>query len=301
MTAKLIKGTEVRDVILKEIGEEVKKIKEKYGGLTAAVVGDRCHDIEAARETNSLSIGALYGYGDKEPEEADIKINKFDDLLSIFDRRLPIFQKIIEEVKQRKQEDKAIVVGINGIDGAGKTKFAEALETYLKAKGYPTQLIRLDDFHNPKAIRYAGDNQADNYYKKSFNISLIVEKLLSPIREKSELALKLKTLNLNTDKYENKREYIINQDTIVIFEGVFLFRKELAPYTDYKIFLDIPFEECKKRAKTRDLEEVVNKYDDKYIPAQKKYLEKYPPTKVADIIIDNTNWEYPTIKHIRKS
>jgi 5,10-methylene-tetrahydrofolate dehydrogenase/methenyl tetrahydrofolate cyclohydrolase len=42
MTAKLIKGTEIRDIILKEIGEEVKKIKEKHGkvpGLVTILVG----------------------------------------------------------------------------------------------------------------------------------------------------------------------------------------------------------------------------------------------------------------------
>ncbi len=66
--------------------ELVRKIRDRFGGLTAAVVGDRWHDIEAARETGSLSIGALYGYGGDEPKKADITIKKFDDLLKIFRR-----------------------------------------------------------------------------------------------------------------------------------------------------------------------------------------------------------------------
>jgi HAD superfamily hydrolase (TIGR01549 family) len=70
--------------------ELVRKIREKFGGLTAAVVGDRCHDIEAARDTGSLSVGVLFGYGGEEPEQADININSFEELLSIFDRRRPI-------------------------------------------------------------------------------------------------------------------------------------------------------------------------------------------------------------------
>ena len=65
----------------------VNKIKQKFGGLMAAVVGDRSHDIEAARETDSLSVGVLFGYGGEEPRQADITINKFDDLLTIFDRK----------------------------------------------------------------------------------------------------------------------------------------------------------------------------------------------------------------------
>jgi phosphoglycolate phosphatase-like HAD superfamily hydrolase/uridine kinase len=277
----------------------VRKIREKFGGLTAAVVGDRIHDIEAAHETDSLSIGALYGYGEKEPESADITISQFSDLLAIFDRRLPIFEKILQEVKQRKQKDKAFVIGISGIDGAGKTTFAGALEAYLKSKGCPVQAILVDDFHNPKAIRYAGDDQADNYFNKSFNINLIIEKLLAPLQKKRPVTLKLKTLNWETDRYENKRGYTINQDTIVIFEGVFLFRKELAPYIDYKIFLDIPFEESKKRAILRDPQAIVSKYDVKYLPAQVKYTQDYPPPRTADIIIDNTNVEQPRLVFLR--
>jgi HAD superfamily hydrolase (TIGR01549 family) len=281
--------------------ELVNKIKQRFGGMTAAVVGDRSYDIEAARETNSLSIGVLFGYGGEEPKQADITINRFDDLLSIFDRRLPIFERALKEIEVKKQKDKAFVIGVNGIDGAGKTEFAASLVTFLKTKGFQTQLINLDDFHNPKAIRYAGKDQADNYYNKSFNIDLVIDKLLLPIKKKIPVSLKLKTLNLTTDKYENEREYIIDANTIVIFEGVFLFRKELTPYIDSKVFLDIPFEESKKRAKLRDLHDSLNKYDIKYLPAQERYLREYPATKVANIIIDNTNWEYPRIKYVRTS
>jgi uridine kinase len=212
---------------------------------------------------------------------------------------IPIFDRILDEVFKKKAKEKAFVIGINGIDGAGKTKFAESLEAYLNTKGYQTQLIQLDDFHNPKAIRYAGKNQADNYYNKSFNINLVVEKLLAPLRRNSAFSTRLTLLDWRTDKYDIEREFSFNQNTIVIFEGVFLFRKELSPYIDYKVFLDIPFEESKRRAIIRDSEADVKKYDDKYLPAQVKYLGKYPTAKVADMIIDNTDWEYPRIKYIR--
>ncbi len=134
----------------------IRKIRGHFGGLAAAVVGDRFNDIEAARANNCLSIGALFGYGENEPEQADLIINKFDNLLSIFDRRLPIFEKITEEIKLRKQPDRPFVIGISGIDCSGKTIFAAALEKYLRKEGYKTQLIRLDDFTNPRAIRYVG-------------------------------------------------------------------------------------------------------------------------------------------------
>jgi phosphoglycolate phosphatase len=66
----------------------IQKIRGIFGGATAAIVGDRYHDIEAARANDCLSIGVLFGYGGEEPEQADLTINKFDDLLSIFDHKI---------------------------------------------------------------------------------------------------------------------------------------------------------------------------------------------------------------------
>ena len=124
-----------------------------------------------------------------------------------------------------------------------------------------------------------------------------MEKLLAPLRRNSAFSTRLTLLDWRTDKYDIEREFSFNQNTIVIFEGVFLFRKELSPYIDYKIFLDIPFEESLKRADARDyLKTFSTKYERKYLPAQARYLEEYPPRKVADMVIDNTDWEYPQIK-----
>lgn len=282
--------------------ELVRKIKNKFSNLKAAVIGDRIHDIETASENNALPIGVLYGYGEKEPKQADITINKFSELLDVFDRKLLIFEKILEEINRRKQKDQAFVLGINGIDGAGKTKFAEAFEEFLISKNYETQIIPIDDFHNPQVFRYAGENQAENYYNRSFDTKRIVEELLVPLRQNSIFSTRLTVLDWHTDKYDIEREFSFNQNTIVIFEGVFLFRKELSLYIDYKIFIEVPFEESKRRAWIRDAhvtQEELKKYDEKYLPAQRKYLDKFPPSKVADMIIDNSDWEYPRVTFLR--
>ncbi|MEE8413783.1 MAG: hypothetical protein V3R96_04460, partial [Dehalococcoidales bacterium] len=64
----------------------------------------------------------------------------------------------------------------------------------------------------------------------------------------------------------------------------------------YKVFLEITFEESKRRARIRDSEATLSKYDEKYLPAQRRYLLNYPPPRFADIVIDNSDWTHPLIK-----
>ena len=45
-------------------------------------------------------------------------------------------------------------VGVDGVDGAGKTTFADELARALRAEGRPVVRVSLDDFHNPRAVRY---------------------------------------------------------------------------------------------------------------------------------------------------
>ncbi|MFC2014481.1 hypothetical protein ACFLUP_00635 [Chloroflexota bacterium] len=210
--------------------------------------------------------------------------------------RVEIFQQILKEIETRKTKDRAFVAGVNGIDCSGKSMFAESFEKFLVSRGLETQLISIDEFHNPVAYRYSGNTQIENYYNNSFNINTIIEKLMSKIKRGANYSIKLPVLNWQTDEYDTEKEYTFNQNTIVIFEGVFLFRKELSTHIDYKVFLEITFQESKRRAKIRDSEASLRKYEEKYLPAQKRYLDEFPPAETADLIIDNSNWEYPVVK-----
>jgi methylenetetrahydrofolate dehydrogenase (NADP+)/methenyltetrahydrofolate cyclohydrolase len=85
MTAKLIKGTEVRDEILKELKEEVDKIKEEHGvvpGLVTILVGENPASISYV--TSKIRTAQSLGYKevqDNQPE--DISEN---DLLALIDK-----------------------------------------------------------------------------------------------------------------------------------------------------------------------------------------------------------------------
>jgi methylenetetrahydrofolate dehydrogenase (NADP+)/methenyltetrahydrofolate cyclohydrolase len=108
MTAKLIKGTEIREQILEEIAEEVKQIKEKHNkvpGLVTILVGENPASVSYV--TLKIKTADRLGYKeiqDNQPEdisEADLlalidKYNKDDEIHGIL-VQLPLPKHINEK------------------------------------------------------------------------------------------------------------------------------------------------------------------------------------------------------------
>ncbi|MCD6297616.1 MAG: bifunctional 5,10-methylene-tetrahydrofolate dehydrogenase/5,10-methylene-tetrahydrofolate cyclohydrolase, partial [Deltaproteobacteria bacterium] len=85
MTAKLIKGTEIREEILKEVEEEVKKIKEEYGkvpGLVTILVGENPASISYV----TLKVKTANRVGFKEIQDNQPEDISTEDLLALIDK-----------------------------------------------------------------------------------------------------------------------------------------------------------------------------------------------------------------------
>lgn len=85
MTAKLIKGTEIREEILKEIGEEVAKLKEKQGtvpGLVTILVGENPASISYV----TLKIKTADQLGFKEVQDNQPEDISEEALLALIDK-----------------------------------------------------------------------------------------------------------------------------------------------------------------------------------------------------------------------
>jgi len=59
---------------------------------------------------------------------------------------------------------------IAGCNGAGKTTLADALAPLVSEQGRPAIRASVDDFHHPRAVRYArGRHSPDGYYLDSYD------------------------------------------------------------------------------------------------------------------------------------
>jgi len=191
---------------------------------------------------------------------------------------------------------KPAVIGINGVDASGKTTMASGLDAYLRRRGIPTALIHVDDFHNPRAVRTI-DDSPEGYIKHAFDVPRIHTLILDLKRAPGTKTALL--LDLDTDAYTNQKIFEVNGDTVIIVEGVLLYRPPLDELSDYRVFLDVTFDEALRRARERDVpkygEAFLQRYIDRYIPAQKLYLSKNAPKERSQLVIDNNDVRKPII------
>ncbi len=199
--------------------------------------------------------------------------------------------------------DHPLRVGINGVDGSGKTYFGENLSRALRAKTKRQIIsVSIDGFHHPRSFRYQkGRESGEGFYRDSFQYQVIHDLLLKPLGANGDRKYRTKVFNVHTDQAVEEDAQIADDNSILIFEGIFLFRPELASELDYKIYIDVPFEVTLHRMlkRDRDLFEVeaeeVRLFHTRYKAGQEMYLNEVHPKEISDLIIDNTDFEKPIV------
>lgn len=280
----------------REYPSKAEKVREVLRGDTNAVfIGDTGDDRLAARQNDIPFIAALYGYGgDAVKDENAYNAGAPEDICAIV-KKLEIFRVITDALGDNKR-----VVGINGVDTSGKTLFSEGYAKYLRSIGKDAALIHIDDFHNPLAIRRNGATENDAYYDNAFNYAQLISEVLLPLKETGAVRTEVLCLDLDTDTYSRNVRFDIAPETVVIIEGVLLFRPPLLGFFDLKVFLDITFDEVLRRARERDVpkygEMFFQKYEKRYIPVQKRYLNEFKPKQNCDVLVDNNDYRRPNIK-----
>jgi uridine kinase len=216
--------------------------------------------------------------------------------------RFELLQQIAENICSIDKPH-PVLVGIDGIDAAGKTTLADELVPHLNGLQRNVARASIDGFHNPRSIRTAqGPLSPKGYFEDSFDYSYLTMQFLDPIRKLTKPScFKSAKFDFKTNQNVDNKTIDLDRNSILLFEGVFLFRKELNQFWDYRIFVDIDFETSLERGIKRDSsllgdEEVAQeKYTKRYIPGQKIYFEKCQPQEKADVIIKNDDPSNPTL------
>jgi uridine kinase len=193
-------------------------------------------------------------------------------------------------------------VAIDGADAAGKTTLAGELAERLRSAGRPVLRASIDQFHNPRAVRYQrGPDSPAGYFEDSFNLPALCEMLLDPLGPDGNRVVQTALFDYLADAPAPSEPITAAPDTLLIFDGLFLMRPELSACWDFKIFVQVDFNTILQRAEVRDLPQfgtpaaVRARYLNRYLPAQQGYLSRCRPDQNADVVVINDNPLYPDL------
>jgi len=191
-------------------------------------------------------------------------------------------------------------VAIDGVDGAGKTTLADALAPLVAEQGRPTIRASVDDFHHPRALRYArGRYSPDGHYLDSYDYGSFRKLLLDPLGPGGSGRYVARCFDLDNDRPFDPDWRQVKPVTALIVDGIFLQRPELRSYWDLSVFLQVDFEisllRGAQRRPTFDATDPASPSNARYVGGQQQYFRECDPEQRADIVVDHNALRQPKI------
>jgi uridine kinase len=191
--------------------------------------------------------------------------------------------------------ERPVLVVVDGADGSGKTVLADELAPLV-----PTAVrASLDDFHHPRAHRHALGRTGRTVWERGFDHAAIRRELLDPWRHGVGSSYRSRWHDVVTDALVDPAEdppTPVPDGGVLVVDGVFAQRPELADAWDLVVYLDVPDDVRISRMAARDRVSPDPEHPDqkRYLDAQRFY-ESCTPRDSADVVVDNTDPDHPII------
>jgi uridine kinase len=189
-------------------------------------------------------------------------------------------------------------VGVDGVDGAGKTCFADELALALRRRGRPVVRVSVDDFHQLRAVRYRrGRRSPSGFWLDSFDYPRLWAQVLTPLGPGGDRRYRPAGHDLATDQVLIPPAVSAPAGAVLVLDGIFLHRDELAGAWELSVFLDVGFAETARRMASRDGSQPDPEHPEmaRYVLAQRRYLDRCRPRQRAGVLIDNTVLHAPVL------
>lgn len=172
-----------------------------------------------------------------------------------------------------------LLVGVDGPGGAGKSVFARAL-----AQDMPNAaVVEMDDFFLPSAERSA-DDPLTKPIGGDFDWQRVRDQVLCPLSKRCTAVYR--RYDWETDRLAEKHG--VSPDAIVIVEGVYSTRDELASYYDFTIWVECPRELRLARGIARSGEQIRERWENDWMIAEDRYIASQRPQDRASLILDGS-------------
>ncbi|WP_461225246.1 nucleoside/nucleotide kinase family protein [Lacticaseibacillus suihuaensis] len=196
-----------------------------------------------------------------------------------------------------------LIVGLSGAYASGKTRLATDLATVLRRLGHRVVVLHYDDFHRPlQTLTWDAQepgSEVDTFYAHAFDGERLCELVLAPLAAAGSLHADLRVLDWAQGANVKALRLDIEPDTIVLLEGMLLFRPPVVGYLDLRIFLTVEEGTILARGRLRDAPlygpGIMALYERRYLPVYRRYLAADRPERGA-IVIANDDPDAPVMQ-----
>ena len=189
-------------------------------------------------------------------------------------------------------------VAIDGVDGAGKTRFADELAHVLAESSREVIRASVDGFHHPKSVRYRlGRSSPEGFYRDSYDYGALKRWLLGPLSLGGSGRYRTAVYDVQAETPVTTPEQVARAGSILLFDGIFLHRPELREVWDLSVWLEVPFSVSVPRGAGRGpgygSPDPAAESNRRYVEGQKLYLAECRPGARATFVIDNSDLTAP--------
>ncbi|MFT4416873.1 uridine kinase family protein [Fredinandcohnia humi] len=187
--------------------------------------------------------------------------------------------QLVRSIDSLHKKQSTLLIGIDGCGGSGKSTFANK----LKDECTNVTVVHMDDFYLPSS-QIIHSHPENKPIGADFDWKRMLHQVLEPLSQNKEG--QYQRYDWVTDRLAEW--HTVPVGGIVIIEGCYSIRKELANIYDYTIWVDCPRETRLSRGLTRDGEEARDMWENNWMISEDMYVEVHKPSERADLIVNGT-------------
>ena len=150
-----------------------------------------------------------------------------------------VVRKILER-RANVPNTRSLLVGVSGIDGCGKGFLAAQLKAHLALHGVIPATLNVDGWLNLPEKRFNQSAPATNFYEHAIRLEQFFSQLVLPLRDRRSIHLVADFVEETAVNYR-QHNYDYEDVSVVLVEGIFLFKPQYRKYFDLAIWIDCSF------------------------------------------------------------